>query len=1459
MRMREMFLNLKKNIYFKILAIVFLVIVVAFLCLLISIKYLISYSFIEKKLDNMTGLKVEFIEPDIGFDIRFNLNTKAKKINVYDKNKKNCFIAIDNPNISFKPFGLLFNKAYFKKVDIDNVNIKIKRDAKGQIDLYNALNKDFEKMFNKNLKITRLSLNIGNINFLFDDEYVIKSKINLSLNNTDIDIIKKKKIFSLSQTGTIETNVDNNRQVANLAINLKSKYPLENINSADIETDINLDNINLYIFNDLIKKYISKDIKYTKGQAKFTLKTEDNKQRLDLKIFNPTLGLNDGKIISPYKNNIDIAAFLTLDKKQLNIQKAEVLADNLTVLFDGNIFEPFSKNPKVDLNIESKNTQINNLIPFIPDNAIFYRPKGIPVLKKSNFYALANGKINLKLFPLNVEGNLKLSNVHIPNYPKPYRQNDVNAIFMKDKVRIYTRVYTSDNEYVMIDGVSNLDNSLYGEYSVKSTSKIDLAFARLYLVPIQQIIGFNIGPVPIMDIKGYGNIDINAKGTIFDGQVFGIFNAYNSTAEMKGLDAKLSDASCKLVFNDRSVIIEEIKGIIEDGDFLLKGSANIKGEVDLNTKIKNVSTSKILKIFNNSLIAKPYVKYTKEISATSGKMNADINLKGVVKDFENETFLEALIPSGLLSLANNKIILKNGLILSELSTIANFGKEQSIKSDFNIKGSRFNLEISSKNDLSKIIKGEKFSVNSQIFSNKIGFSDIVEALSGSNLLNQSHKKIISQLNGINFYSKLFLKSTGELTLNEINLNKFKNSGYLIGLNSSQNENIKFNSGLIKFENNKINFDNLKINYKEGKIIAVGNIYNIFSKNPIGDLNVRFEDINLDKLDKIIPKIKAPQGVIKSGQLVYKNNNLKLNSISMDLGGAPLFLNADFKDIYNLKHLSANFSTILDEKTSDNIINPYLVSPLKITGEMPIKGSFLGDVNNYNINFSASVPRNSDISFSGANLGDTNHKRELTGIINVANNTVKLNNIRLIKYIANQNNKINPLTALRVDGKIIQKNNALFYDDLKISTNTPINVRILNLIFKKSLLKKGNFDCNISLNGDLKLPKVLGKVNFYDLDIPLYNTKIDSVRLNILNKYIDGEILAKNKQSDVKLDIVALNKLNAPYVVKDLKILSNKLDVNDILNSIYPINSKTDIEIKNEIVPKPSDVIIENGTFDFKEVQYNKIISQNLKGKLSYKDNLVNLDNVGLDIAQGSINGSGKYNIKSTKLNMSAKMSKCDSNILTKEFLGLPNQIFGKMDGTLVLSGKNLNTPQGIKNIKSEINFSIDNGKMPKLGSLEYLLRAGNLFKNGILGLSLNNIIEVLTPYKTGEFEKISGSLSIKDGEVEKLNILSQGKNLSLFLEGNYSILEKFAYIEIYGKLSQNISSALGALGNASINQFIAALTQVKRNKNLQDEKLQEKLYKIPPIEIENPQPRYFKAKVLGDINKDNYIKSFNWI
>lgn len=1431
--------KIDKNKLIKYCTISTFAIAILFIISIFAFKFIISYSFIENKFNKLTGLKIELIKPQTTVDLHFNVNTKAQEINIYDNDKKIKFITLNNPDISIKPLSLLLNHIYFKKINIDKVNIELKRNSNGEINLIKALNNNISNYLNKKTTITRLDLNIQDINFTFNDEYKNKNTIKTNFKNTNIIISKRKKLFSFSQQGSIQTLLSNNKQTANITLKINSKYPFNTINSDDLFLDFNISNLNLYIFNSLAKNYISKNIDFIKGNTDLTLKTQNNKQLLNIEIKNPTLKLNTAKVISPFKEGLVISSILSLSKNKINIEKTEFKGQDLSILSNGEIINYMSKNPKLELNTEIKNTQINNIIPFIPDNAIFYRPQGIPTLKKSNFYGHANGKINIKLFPLNINGNLKIKNVHIPNYPKPYKQNDVNVRFLGDTARIYSRIYTPENEYVLIDGVSKLDNSLWGKYSVKSTPKIDLAFAQLYLVPIQQIIGFNIGPVPIMDIKGYGNIDINTQGTLSDAQVFGTFSAHNASTTIKGLDAKLTQGDCKLIFDDKDLVLEKINGKIDGADFTLTGKTNIKGDTKLNVKINNAKTNNLLAIFNSSTISKPYLKYTKNLK-TSGNIKADIDLSGTIKNFEDESFFELLEPSGSIVLSENTLLLLDNLKLNNLSGILKFGKEQFGQFEFNINNSKFNTEFSTKDSLKKISKGEKFNINSQIFSNRIALKDIFPSLSS-----------------LNCYSKLFLKSQGSISLNDFDLNNFKHNGYLTGLNSSDIKNIKFNSGIIKFINNRTLFDNINIKFKEGNIQANGNINNIASKNPLGDLNINLNNINVDD-SLIISKTKLDKIKIKNGQITFKGNNLKFDSISTDLNDTPLFFSANIKDIYNSKSITANFSTIINETAADNIINTHLITPIKVVGELPFKGTFSGNNNNYNIDFNATIPKYSDISFGGANLGDINHKRELEGNISVFSNIAKINNLKLIKYIANQNNKINPLIALKANGQIIQNNSNIFYDNLKITTNTPINVRVLNLIFKKSLLKKGNFDCNIILNGDLKLPKVTGKVNLYDLDIPLYDTKIDNIRLTISNKFIDGEILAKNKQSDAKLKIHALNKLNSPYIVKDFILASNKLDVNNLLNSYNPINSKTDINIKNETLIKPEDVIIEKGNFDFKEVQYDRIIAQNLTGNLNYKNGIVDIKDIFLNLADGSITANGKYNIKSTNLNLNAQMLDCDSNILTNTFLKLPNQIFGKINGNLTLSGKNLHTYEGINSIKSSIDFEIENGKMPKLGSLEYLLRAGNLFKNGLLGLSLNNLIEVLTPYKTGEFEKISGSLSINNGEIEKLSIFSKGKNLSLFLNGNYSILENFADIQIYGKLSQKITNALGALGNASINQLVETLTN-RRSKNEKEKELQKNLDKIPAIENESTSPRYFKARVLGDINKDNYIKNFNWL
>lgn len=1464
MCMHEIILKLNKNIFLKIGLIILTVILVLFLAVCITIKHFISYSLIENQIFKLMGLRLELIEPRSHFDYKFNLNTKAKVINIYDSKKEINFITIQNPDISFKPLGLIFKKAYFKKINADRIIINATKNSDGKIDILALISDDFlKKIKNNNIKITKLNSQIENIIFNFDNNYEIKNNIKFTFKNTNINISKKDKIFIVNQKGTVETNISNNKQTADFSIDVNSKYQTKNFAFSDLNADISFKNINLFIFNDLAKKYISKDIAILNGNAQLDIKTQDkekNIQKLVLSIKNPTLTLKNNKIIAPFKDNMETVILFSLNKNKITIDNATTKAKDLSLNLKGQILKPFSKKPDTDLDIAISNTQLNNLIYFIPDNAIFYRPKGIPVLKNSNFFANLNGNLKLKTFPLDITGDLKAQNIYIPKYPKAYRQNDVNAKFMGDKVRIYTRVYTPDNEYVTINGISNLDNSLWGNYSIKSTQKIDLKFAQLYLVPIQQIIGFNIGPVPIMDISGYGNIDIDTKGTLSDAQIFGEFNAYDANAKIQGLDAKLENAKCRLIFNDRKLIIREIKGKLDGADFTLSGTGNTKGEIELNSNIKNANSDKILKTLKNSIISKPYISLIDNIKNTQGNIDLIIQLSGLIKDYENAEFFEALSPKIFVKFNNNKVVLRNDIYIDKLQgTIDSLTNKIFAEGSFNIQNSKFTYTFNTKDSLTLISKNKKTNVNLELNSNKIMFSDMLSMLKKSNLADEKTKKILSQMNDIDFCSKLSLKSFGEISIDDINFKKFKHNGYIVGLNSNTNKNFKFDSGIIKIINDKIVLDNLSAKIKEGSIKIKGSVLNIGQNKPYSDVAININNLDFENINKLISNIKISKGAIKNGAIILKGNDVKLNSLSLNWDSTPIFLNAKIKNIYDSPSIDSDFSTIIDEVSSDNIINPHLISPVKIIGEVPIKGSLKGNQNNYTFDFSATIPKNSDISFNGANIGDINYKREFSGKISIVDNIATLNNLKLVKFIANQNNKVNPITAFKVNGQIIQKNNNISYNDLKVATYSPVNVRILNLLFKKSILKKGNFDCNVNLNGDIKLPEISGKITLYDLDIPLYSTQINNIKINISKKFIDGEILAKNKQSDMKLNFHALNKLEPPYTIKDVILSSNKLEILNLIDTLTPANQKTDIKLKSDISIKPNDIIIEKGNFNIKEATYNKITINNLKGNLKYKKGLINLSDVIFDIAEGKINAYGKYDLNTTKLNLNAKMEDCDSNILSHDFLGLQNQIYGKMNGDIELSTKALNTMQAIQNIESKIYFSINNGKMPKLGSLEYLLRAGNLFKNGLLGLSLNNIIEVLTPYKTGEFEKITGSLSISKGEIDKLNILSKGKNLSLLLEGNYSILENFADIKIYGKLSQNISNALGALGNASISQFVDIITQVKRNKYENNSELQEKLNNIPSIEIEDPKPRYFKVKVLGDINKDNYIKSFNWL
>ena len=100
--------------------------------------------------------------------------------------------------------------------------------------------------------------------------------------------------------------------------------------------------------------------------------------------------------------------------------------------------------------------------------------------------------------------------------------------------------------------------------------------------------------------------------------------------------------------------------------------------------------------------------------------------------------------------------------------------------------------------------------------------------------------------------------------------------------------------------------------------------------------------------------------------------------------------------------------------------------------------------------------------------------------------------------------------------------------------------------------------------------------------------------------------------------------------------------------------------------------------------------------------------------------------------------------------------------------------------------------------------------------------------KTGEFSSIYGITEIKDGIADKIEITTQGKDLSLFITGKYEFTNSNADMVVLGILSKKISTMFGSICNISINTLFNVIPGVDLSK---ETKLTEQINRIPGIEL----------------------------
>lgn len=740
-----------------------------------------------------------------------------------------------------------------------------------------------------------------------------------------------------------------------------------------------------------------------------------------------------------------------------------------------------------------------------------------------------------------------------------------------------------------------------------------------------------------------------------------------------------------------------------------------------------------------------------------------------------------------------------------------------------------------------------------IISNAQDLKFLIKVLRNSPKL-KPIEKAIPPINDTSGKVNLSLKLKGRATsIDDFSLGKtvgvsgtIKLLGNTIVVNNLQTP-IKGLFGEIKFNNTDADF-NLYSLVNKSKIYIKGKV-----KNNVLNLKAKLDGLSF-------PYANIPVKVF-GGNLEIHNNKLILYKVNAVMDTMPVLVDGFVTDIFHNPKFNLYINSKPNQRFIEKYINKTTTYPLKIKGDIIYTSRIQGTKDLFNAKTEINLQEDSNIYYMGSTLGDANNPIRIFLDTNIAKNSIDVKKFQYDKLISSQNGKEFVSPQLTAKGQINFDKKNINFHNFKVITQNPTDAKIFNILFKRPMIKQGLFTSNVILNQSLTSPKMIGKVNFTGIDIPILDTTIKDISLDFGNDKIDIKSKGEIFSNAIVLFATMKNNFKPPFVFDDVDIYFGNLDINEIVKNLDKLQLETnmqDLIEPNENI-NIANLIIKKAKLKADSVFVKNLFAKDLTADFSLDDKLLfALNNFKFDIAQGTIKGDFKYNFLNSKSALDIHVDNVNANEITDALFDLPNQIFGSLAGDvdLVCNGKTHKTC--MDTLSGKGGFTVSDGRMPKLGSLEYLLKAANLVKSGVTGLTINGIIDLVTPLKTGNFENINGSFSINSGLADSIQIFSKGKDLSLFLTGTYNFSTLIADMEVFGRLSKKMTNVLGPVGNTSLNTLFNTIPGLNLDETNKAEFIQN-LNKIPGFELNDKTYRIFSVKIYGDINGSNYVQSFKWI
>lgn len=306
-------------------------------------------------------------------------------------------------------------------------------------------------------------------------------------------------------------------------------------------------------------------------------------------------------------------------------------------------------------------------------------------------------------------------------------------------------------------------------------------------------------------------------------------------------------------------------------------------------------------------------------------------------------------------------------------------------------------------------------------------------------------------------------------------------------------------------------------------------------------------------------------------------------------------------------------------------------------------------------------------------------------------------------------------------------------------------------------------------------------------------------------------------------------------------------------------------------PGTYPIVVKDGQFKAQSFILDKLNATNASSAFNLTaEGILNLPNYALSAESGKASGNLTYNFNNNELKGNLVTKAMDSNSLATTFINLPNEVYGKLDSKNEFTVRGGTPKKMMDNTNAKSEFQIKDGHLVRLGSLEYLLLATNTLEAGIGNINLNKILNLISPYKTGYFETLGGTITVDHGILKTDNVKSKGKNLNLHLKGSLRISDNYADMEILGRVNKRVTGKLGPLGDLSINSLISLtpgigfLPGTPGNEGIFDVlPVMEIIDKIPIIgiggKLASKRYRFFVVRIVGNLYDPASVQSFRWI